>query len=76
MIWLQYCRKRHLILINQSINYAHFFQDPFGDRRRQFDYQGILNRLSAIKKTLDEKITKNSSDDETSDIDTDSSTNR
>lgn len=52
-------------------------QDPFCDRRRQFDYQGILKRICAIKKTLEEKLkTKPASDDEDSDLDTDSSTNR
>jgi hypothetical protein len=37
----------------------------------------LLQRLCAIKKTLEEKLkTKPSSDDEDSDLDTDSSTNR
>ncbi|XP_063422173.1 ubiquitin-conjugating enzyme E2 Z-like [Mytilus trossulus] len=52
-------------------------QDPFGDRRKQFDYKGILKRLNVVKNKLEEKLkTKPLSDDEDSDLDTDSSTNR
>lgn len=45
-------------------------QDPFGEKRGNFDYQSILKRLEAIKKTLSEKQEK-SSDDEYSESDND-----
>jgi len=35
-------------------------QDPFGEKRGVFDFQGLLNRLQAIKKKMEEKETEKS----------------
>lgn len=44
------------------------FQDPFGEKRGQFDYKSILKRLEKIKMTVSEKQSV-SSDEESSDTD-------
>ncbi|KAL3837370.1 hypothetical protein ACJMK2_022732 [Sinanodonta woodiana] len=47
-------------------------QDPFGEKRGNFDYENILKRLQAIKETLSEK-NNSFSDEESSDSDMDTS---
>lgn len=51
----------------------HFLQDPFGEKRGRFDYQGLLTRLRAIQRRLREKCPPedNDSDSDTSSSGTD-----
>ncbi|XP_046328169.1 ubiquitin-conjugating enzyme E2 Z-like [Haliotis rufescens] len=45
-------------------------QDPFGERRGIFDYQGIKKRLDVIKAKLDENLDNSSDNDDLSDSET------
>ena len=60
---------------------AHFWlffhpspQDPFGEKRGRFDYQGLLARLSATHRRIREKsLAEDDHNDDDSDSDTSSS---
>lgn len=49
-----------------------FSQDPFGEKRGRFDYQGLLARLGATQRRLREKCPPEDNDGD-SDSDTSSS---
>lgn len=49
-------------------------QDPFGEKRGRFDYQGLLARLSATHRRIREKtLAEDEHNDDDSDSDTSSS---
>lgn len=49
-------------------------QDPFGEKRGRFDYQGLLARLSATHRRIREKsLAEDEHNEDDSDLDTSSS---